>query len=80
MEKIRIEARENSEYNKDTKYWFAVQEDETSAWDWGSYDYSEAVEMAADIARESGEALIAYIDERYSYCDHVDTVTVETDE
>lgn len=49
--------------------WYAVQETPEDAWDYGSYDYAEAVEMAHEIVKENGEALIAVIDEQHSFCD-----------
>lgn len=39
--------------------WYAVQEDCTSAWDYGSYDYYEAVDMLIS----QGHGLIAVIEE-----------------
>lgn len=54
----------------ENKKWYAVQECPEDAWDYGSYDYAEAVEMAHEIVKEKGEALIAEIDEAYgNYCD-----------
>lgn len=38
--------------------WYAVQENREDAWDYGSYDYSEAVRML----REQGHGLIAVIE------------------
>lgn len=39
--------------------WYAVQNDSTDAWDNGSYDYDEAVEML----KEQGHGQIAVIDD-----------------
>jgi hypothetical protein len=41
------------------KIWYAVQETEDDGWDWGSYDYAEAVKMLKD----QGHGLIAVIEE-----------------
>ena len=46
------------------KKWYAVQETREDAWDYGSYDYDEAVEML----KAQGSGLIAVIDEDTSYC------------
>lgn len=43
----------------DVNYWYAIQEETTDAWDDGSYDLSEAIEMAND----KGYDIIAVIDE-----------------
>lgn len=54
----------------ENKKWYAVQETPDDALDYGSYNYEEAVEMAKEIVKENGEALIAVIDEAYgNYCD-----------
>ena len=45
-------------------YWYAVQKESTDAWDSGSYDFEEAVEMLL----EQGEGLIAVIDEETNTC------------
>ena len=39
--------------------WYAVQETPDDDWDWGSYDYNEAVKML----KEQGHGLIAVIEE-----------------
>lgn len=44
--------------------WYAVQSDRTDAWDKGSHDYEEAVNML----KEQGHGLIAVIDEDTDYC------------
>ena len=46
------------------KFWYAVQIDRSDAWDNGSYDFDEAVEMLL----EQGEGLIAVIDEETNTC------------
>lgn len=43
--------------------WYAVQYEPTDAWDYGSNDYDEALDML----REQGEGLIAVIQD--GYCD-----------
>ena len=48
----------------DKKYWYAVQEHRDDAWDYGSHDYDEAVEM---LKRQEG-GLIAVIDEESNVC------------
>lgn len=45
--------------------WYAVQEETTDAWDYGSYEYDEAVEML----KEQGHGLIAVINEDTSCCE-----------
>lgn len=44
--------------------WYAVQEDRTDAWDNGSHDYTEAVQML----EAQGSGLIAVIDENTGCC------------
>lgn len=46
------------------KRWYAVQRDREDAWDNGSHDYEEALEML----REQGSGLIAVIDEETGTC------------
>ena len=46
------------------KKWYAVQEERTDAWDNGSYDYEEAVQ----ILREQGHGLIVVIDDDAKVC------------
>lgn len=46
------------------KVWYAVQEHRDDAWDYGSHDYDEAVEML----KKQGGGLIAVIDEDANYC------------
>ena len=46
------------------KKWYAVQEERTDAWDNGSYDYKEAVQML----KEQGHGLIAVIDDDAKVC------------
>lgn len=46
------------------RLWYAVQKDSTDDWDYGTYDYYEAIEMLKD----QGCGLIAYIDEETSFC------------
>lgn len=58
----------------ETKHWYAVQETENDAWDYGSYSHKEAFEMAMEIAKENGIAYIAYIDEEYLICDAVEFI------
>lgn len=41
------------------KKWYAVQETTDDGWDWGSYDYDEAVKML----KKQGHGLIAVIEE-----------------
>lgn len=41
----------------DRRKWYAVQAESSDAWDYGSYDYEEAVEML----KEQGKGLIAVI-------------------
>lgn len=45
--------------------WYAVQIDSTDAWDYGSYDYDEAVEML----NQQGRGQIAIINEDTSFCE-----------
>ena len=52
-------------------YWFAVQDENYMEWDYGSYDYNEAVEML----KKQGGGQIAVIDEKHSFC--VDVITFE---
>ncbi len=63
----------------ENKHWYAVQENEEDALDYGSYDYNEALEMAQEIANENGEAFIAYIDEEYDFCDYCERIEAEDD-
>ena len=51
------------EENKMTK-WYAVQETREDAWDYGSHNYDEAVEML----KKQGHGLIAVIDEDENFC------------
>lgn len=46
------------------KVWYAVQESREDAWDNGSHDMQEAVQMLA----EQGSGLIAVIDEDQDFC------------
>ena len=46
------------------KKWYAVQVNALDYWDYGSYDFDEAVEML----KEQCEGLIAVIDEDTNYC------------
>lgn len=57
--------------------WYAVQKTEEDAWDYGSFDYKEALAMAQEIANEKGEAFIAYIDEENSFCDYCERIVAE---
>ena len=58
------------------KTWYAVQIGEEDAWDRGSFDYNEAVEMAeraADDPDYAGlEVRLLYIDEKYNVCDDIE--------
>ena len=45
--------------------WYAVQTKRTDAWDYGSYDYDEAVEML----NQQGGGLIAIINEATNFCE-----------
>ena len=45
--------------------WYAVQEERTDAWDYGTHDYDEAVKML----KEQGCGLIAVIDEETNFCE-----------
>lgn len=45
--------------------WYAVQIDSTDAWDYGSYDYDEAVEML----NQQGKGQIAIINEDTNFCE-----------
>lgn len=49
---------------KDIVIWYAVQEETTDAWDYGSYDLQKAVEML----KAQGRGLIAVIDEENGVC------------
>ena len=51
-------------FDLDALTWFAVQEDSADAWDNGSHNYDEAVEMLL----EQGHGLIAVINEDTNYC------------
>lgn len=44
--------------------WYAVQKETTDDWDYGSYDYAEAVEML----KKQGTGLIATIEENTGVC------------
>lgn len=46
------------------KKWYAVQNETTDAWDFGSYDLEEAIGMA----NETGCDIIAVIDEENEFC------------
>lgn len=52
--------------NDERKIWYAVQESREDAWDDGSHDLHEAVQMLAEQGSYSG--LIAVIDEDDNYC------------
>lgn len=58
------------------KTWYAVQIGEDDAWDWGSYDYDEAVEMAERAANDPDyaglEVRLLHIDEKYNVCDDIE--------
>ena len=45
--------------------WYAVQKEKTDAWDNGSHNYGEAVDML----KAQGTGLIAVIDEDTKYCE-----------
>ena len=45
--------------------WYAVQAERADAWDYGSYDYDEAVEML----NQQGKGLIAVINEDTNFCE-----------
>ena len=45
--------------------WYAVQETRDDAWDYGSHDYEEAVNML----KEQGDGLIAVINEHTGVCE-----------
>lgn len=49
----------------ESRKWYAVQRESSDAWDNGSYDYNEAVEML----KEQGCGLIAVINEGTSFCE-----------
>lgn len=49
---------------EEKKIWYAVQEDSTDGWNYGSYSLDEATEML----RDQGHGLIAVIDEEDSFC------------
>lgn len=53
--------------------WYAVQETPDDDWDWGSYDYDEAVKML----KEQGHGLIAMIDESEGTTDFVEEISYE---
>lgn len=46
------------------RYWYAVQREKNDAWDNGSHDKEEAIEML----KEQGCGLIAVIDEEDNFC------------
>lgn len=46
------------------KKWYAVQMDREDAWDNGTFDYDEAIEML----KEQGTGLIAVIDDDAKVC------------
>lgn len=58
----------------DGSLWYAVQNDSTDAWDSGSYDFSEAMQMAL----ERNAKLIAVIDESggESFC--IDEINIDS--
>ena len=58
-----IDALEEEGY-VETK-WYAVQKSTEDAWDYGSHDYDETVEML----RKQGNGLIAVINEDTNYCE-----------
>lgn len=45
--------------------WYAVQKEKTDAWDNGSHNYGEAVDML----RAQGCGLIAVVDENTGFCE-----------
>lgn len=45
--------------------WYAVQTSSTDSWDYGSYDYDEAIEML----NQQGKGLIAIINEDTNFCE-----------
>lgn len=51
--------------------WYTVQKETTDEWDYGSYDYTEAVEML----KKQGAGLIAVIEENTGVC--VEEITYE---
>lgn len=56
--------KEDEEEMQEKTMWYAVQEERTDAWDFGSHDYEEAVRML----KEQGHGLIAVIDEKDGFC------------
>lgn len=66
---IELLMREVDGKNHDVTYeapkWYAVQETSEDAWDNGSYDYNEAIQML----RAQGKGLIAVINEETNYCE-----------
>jgi hypothetical protein len=56
--------KEDEEEMQEKTMWYAVQEERTDAWDFGSHDYEEAVRML----KEQGHGLIAVIDEKAGFC------------
>ena len=49
---------------KEKRIWYAVQEQSSDGWDYGSYNIDEAVAML----KEQGHGLIAAIDEDNAFC------------
>ena len=60
----QLTEQEIKDYELDALTWFAVQEDSADAWDNGSHNYDEAVEMLL----EQGHGLIAVINEDTNCC------------
>ena len=67
----QLTEREVYTYDLDELTWFAVQENSADAWDNGSHNYDEAVQMLL----EQGHGLIAVIDEDTNY--RVQEITYE---
>lgn len=60
--KRRAQSQEGMTMTK--RLWYAVQETREDAWDNGTYDYNEAVQML----QKQGSGLIAVIDEEAGIC------------
>lgn len=62
------------------KPWYAVQIGDDDAWDDGSYDYGEALEMARKKHAEASyaEIRIATIDEYWNVCDREEVIYEES--
>ena len=63
--------------------WYAVQEDPTDAWDYGSYNKDVAIDMLRQLVYERGDGLIAVIKDgicdKEIYYDDLDETSIYDD-